>query len=143
MILWAHETTLTTNSEAVTCQKKFRAPGFSEDGVSESFNLLERIVEYKVNYILIYGYNIYGGAFITFNEKTGQIIMEKYNISYKVNLKCEESSSSSSSCSTSSSSSSNCLLSPLLVARICEGLKHGAPPGLFLFHSEKSCVSKA
>jgi hypothetical protein len=65
MILWVHETTLTTKSEA-----EVRG---SEDGVSESFNLLERTVEYKVNYILMYVYNVYGGALITFKERTGKI----------------------------------------------------------------------
>jgi len=55
MILWVHETTLTTKSEAATCQKKSGAAGFSEDGASESFKLLERDVEYKVNYIPTYG----------------------------------------------------------------------------------------
>jgi hypothetical protein len=36
---------------------KSRAAGFSKDRVSELFNLLEKIVEYKVNAIRIYVYN--------------------------------------------------------------------------------------
>ena len=39
MVLWVHETTLTTKSEAA---------GFSKDSVSELFSLLERTVEHKV-----------------------------------------------------------------------------------------------
>jgi len=108
MIVWIHETTLTTTSEAAKCQKKSRAAGFSEDGVSENFNLFERTIE--DNYILLYVYNIYGSALMIYKEKTGQVITEKCNISYVVNLKCEErssSSNSSSSNSISSSSSSN------------------------------------
>jgi len=107
MILWVHETTLTTKSEGATCQKKPRAVGFSEDGVSESFKLFERTVEYKVNYILIYGYNINGSALITFKVTPGKVITEKCNISFTVNLKCEE---------CKHYSGSNCLLSPPLVA---------------------------
>jgi len=71
----------TTKNESATCQKKSGAAGFSEDGVSESFNLSERTDEYKVNCILMYMYNIYGGALVTFKEKIAQVIMEKCNIS--------------------------------------------------------------
>ena len=81
MTLKVHETKLTTKSEAATCQKQFGAAGFSEDGVSESFNLFQRTVEFKVNYVVIYMYNMYGSALKTFKDKTGKVIMEKCNIS--------------------------------------------------------------
>ena len=40
---------------------------------------------------LPYMYNMYGNALKTFKDKTGKVIMEEYNISCFVNLKCEES----------------------------------------------------
>jgi hypothetical protein len=46
LMLWVHETTLTTNSEDATCYKKSGAAGFSKDSVSALFNLLERTVEH-------------------------------------------------------------------------------------------------
>jgi len=52
-MLWVHEKTLTTQSEAVTSYKKSGAAGFSKDSVSELFNLLERTVELEVNDIII------------------------------------------------------------------------------------------
>jgi len=58
MVLWVHEATLTTKSETATCQKKSGAAGFSNDSVSELFNLLERTVEHKDNGIIIYVYNV-------------------------------------------------------------------------------------
>ena len=48
MVLWVHETTTTTKSEAAACLMKSMATGFNEDRVSELFNLLERTVEHKV-----------------------------------------------------------------------------------------------
>ena len=48
MLLWVHETTLTTMSEAATCQKQSGAAGFSEDGVSESFNFFEKLLNTKL-----------------------------------------------------------------------------------------------
>jgi hypothetical protein len=57
MILWVHETTLTTKSEAA---------GFSKGSVSELFSLLERAVEQKVNGIMNYVYNVDESVLITF-----------------------------------------------------------------------------
>jgi len=46
-ILRIHETIPTTKYEAVTCQMKSRAEGFSEEKVSELFNLSESTVNSK------------------------------------------------------------------------------------------------
>jgi hypothetical protein len=46
MMLWVHETTLITKSEAATCYKKSGAAGFSKDSVSALFNLLESTIEH-------------------------------------------------------------------------------------------------
>jgi len=59
MMLWVHETTLTTKFEAATCYKMSGAAGFSKDSVSAVFNLLERTVEHYVNGIIICVYNVY------------------------------------------------------------------------------------
>ena len=66
MILWVHETTLTTKSEAATCYKKSRAAGVSKDNVSELFHSLERTVEHKVEGIIIYACNVGKSALTTF-----------------------------------------------------------------------------
>jgi hypothetical protein len=51
---------------------KSSAAGFSKDRVSELFNLLERIVEHKVNVTRIYAYNV-DETPLTF-KKTGKVI---------------------------------------------------------------------
>jgi len=67
MILWVHETTLTTKSDAATCYKKSGAAGFSKDSVSKLFILLEWTVELKINGIIIYVYNfMFIGPWIIF-----------------------------------------------------------------------------
>lgn len=66
MILWVHESTLTTKSDEATCQAKSGVAGFSEDSVSELFDLLERTVEGKVNSIIIRVYNVDGSTLTTF-----------------------------------------------------------------------------
>jgi hypothetical protein len=72
VILWVHETTLTTKSEAATCYKKSRAAAFSKDSVSELFNLLERTVEHKVNCTVIYVYNVKWCCNNILGKKTGK-----------------------------------------------------------------------
>ena len=66
MILWVHETTLTTKSEAATYQAKFGAAVFSKDSVSELFSLLERTVQHKVHSIIICVYKVDESVLITF-----------------------------------------------------------------------------
>ena len=66
MILWVHETTLTSESVAATCYKKSGAADFSKDSVSELFHSLERTVEHKVEGIIIYVYNVGESALTTF-----------------------------------------------------------------------------
>ena len=46
--------------------KNVRCTGFSKDGVSELFSLLERTVEHKVSVIVIYVYNVDESALTTF-----------------------------------------------------------------------------
>jgi hypothetical protein len=58
MVLWVHETALTTESETATWFMMSLAAGFSKKTVSELFNLLKRIVENKINVIRIYVYNV-------------------------------------------------------------------------------------
>jgi hypothetical protein len=43
------------------------------DGVSESLNLLERAVEYKVSYARMYMYIVYGSALVIFKEKLDKL----------------------------------------------------------------------
>jgi len=43
------------------------------DGVSESLNLLERAVEYKVSYVRMYMYIEYGSALVIFKEKLDKL----------------------------------------------------------------------
>ena len=66
MVVWIHETTLTTKSDAATCYKKSGAAGFSKDSVSEIFNLLQRAVEHKVNAFRIYVHKVDGSDLKTF-----------------------------------------------------------------------------
>jgi len=65
MILWVHETTLTTKSDAAKCYKKSGAAGFSKDSESELFNLLKRAVEHKVNAFRMYVHNVDGSDLTT------------------------------------------------------------------------------
>ena len=65
MILWVHETTLTTKFGAATCQAKFGAAGFSKDSVCEVFNLHERTAEHKVNGIITDVCNVNDNALTT------------------------------------------------------------------------------
>jgi len=78
-----------------------------------------------------------------FREKTGKVIMEKRNIAYLVSLKCKDSNHYKSNCLMYQRCWLLCTsYGEYKAARTCEVLKHGAPPGYFLFHSENSYVSK-
>jgi hypothetical protein len=66
MILWVHETTLTTKFDAATCYKKSGAAGFSKGSVSELFSLLERAVEHEVKAFRVYVRNVDGSDLTTF-----------------------------------------------------------------------------
>jgi len=66
MVLRIQETIPTTKYEAVMCQMKFRAEGFSKEKVSELFNLSESIVNSKLNTARLYVYNVFETALTTF-----------------------------------------------------------------------------
>ena len=66
--------------------------------VTELFSWLERTAEHKVNGIIIYVYKVDESALTTFQENTGQVIMEKCNIVQLVSIKGEESNRYKSNC---------------------------------------------
>jgi hypothetical protein len=66
MVLWVHETTLTTKCEAATWCKKSEAAGCSKDSVRELCNLLERTLEHKFIGTIIYVHNVDESALTTF-----------------------------------------------------------------------------
>jgi hypothetical protein len=53
---------------------KSRSAGFSKNRGSKLFNLLERIVEHKLNATRIYVYNVDETTLTIFSKKTGKVI---------------------------------------------------------------------
>ena len=69
IVLYVHETTLTTESEPVKCYMNSRTAAFSKDSVSELFNLLQRTVEQTVKVFGTYVCNTDENALTIFYKK--------------------------------------------------------------------------